>query len=475
MASAHPKRGLGFRPVSGGLALALALLLAALFWSGCAHYEPKALDVDQTAAALEHRSLADAGLQAFLELNGNTNGWPREAWDLDALTLAAFYFSPELEVARTQWGAAKAGESTAGQRPNPTVGISPQYNSTMGVPSPWVAAFNFDVPIETAGKRQLRIAQAERLSEAARLRLGVVAWGIRSKVRSALLDLEEARQRIEVLSQLVAARQKALAAWESKYALGAATANDLAPARLALARAQTELAAAQAAIGEARGRLSAAIAVPLDGLPPAAALRADFATDSALNSREARRRALTSRHDLLAALADYAACEAALKLEIARQYPDLHLNPGYEYDQGDNKWALGLSLELPLLNRNEGPIAEATAKRREAGARVMALQATIIAEVDRAAVAQQAAALKLNALAPLRAEQEKELQRLNAQLEAGAAETIEVLQAAADFAALELSAQEARAQQRRAWSALEDAIQRPLNQTPIEITPALRP
>jgi outer membrane protein TolC len=35
---------------------------------------------------------------------------------------------------------------------------------------------------------------------------------------------------------------------------------------------------------------------------------------------------------VLAALADYAASEAALRLEIAKQYPDIHLNPGYQLD-----------------------------------------------------------------------------------------------------------------------------------------------
>ena len=40
-----------------------------------------------------------------------------------------------------------------------------------------------------------------------------------------------------------------------------------------------------------------------------------------------------------------------LYAEIARQYPDLRVGPGYEYDQGLNKWAVvGVSIELPVLN-----------------------------------------------------------------------------------------------------------------------------
>jgi outer membrane protein TolC len=53
-------------------------------------------------------------------------------------------------------------------------------------------------------------------------------------------------------------------------------------------------------------------------------------------------------------LQDYTASQAALQAEIAKQYPDLRLGPGYDWDQGDHKWLLlGISLTLPILNRNE--------------------------------------------------------------------------------------------------------------------------
>ena len=77
----------------------------------------------------------------------------------------------------------------------------------------------------------------------------------------------------------------------------------------------------------------------------------------------------------MGALADFAASQATLRLEIAKQYPDVRLSPGYQYDQGDNKWSLGLSVDLPVLNRNQGPIAEAKARRSEAAARFNAVQA----------------------------------------------------------------------------------------------------
>ena len=67
-----------------------------------------------------------------------------------------------------------------------------------------------------------------------------------------------------------------------------------------------------------------------------------------LTSAEARSATLRSRTDILGALAEYAASQSALQLEIAKQYPDLHLGPGYAWNAGsagDNEWSLGLTLE----------------------------------------------------------------------------------------------------------------------------------
>ena len=85
------------------------------------------------------------------------------------LTLAAFYYQPSLDVARAVLAEAQAGVVTAGARPNPTLGFTPQYVFNPGSEPPWVAALNLDWPIETAGKRGARIAQAKHLSESARL------------------------------------------------------------------------------------------------------------------------------------------------------------------------------------------------------------------------------------------------------------------------------------------------------------------
>ena len=60
--------------------------------------------------------------------------------------------------------------------------------------------------------------------------------------------------------------------------------------------------------------------------------------------------------------------------------PRLRLDSG---NAGDNQWSLGLSLELPVLDQNQGPIAEAEAKRAKPPQNPE-LQSQVIGEIDSA-------------------------------------------------------------------------------------------
>src|SRR5438105_1112945 len=104
----------------------ILLLCTAFLLSGCVTFHNKPLLPDKTAAAFESRTLTDSGLKTYLETNlrHSLPDWPFHQWDLDELTLAAFYYHPDLDVARAQWAAARGGEKTAAERPNPTLNLS---------------------------------------------------------------------------------------------------------------------------------------------------------------------------------------------------------------------------------------------------------------------------------------------------------------------------------------------------------------
>ena len=221
-------------------------------------------------------------------------------------------------------------------------------------------------------------------------------------------------------------------------------------------------------------RVAAAVGVPAAALQGAAISFEAFDRTpslSALPPADARREALLQRPDVLAALADYAASQSALQLEIARQYPDVSLGPGFSWDQGALKWSLGLALVLPLMNRNEGPIAEAEARREEAATTFRSVQASVIADVDRALAGYVHAVRMSDTADALLRDRQKNERAAAAAFNAGEADRLAWISARLETAAAELARVDALSQAQQAMGLLEDALRRPLGEETLAVTP----
>ncbi len=447
---------------SKGLAGLVAIVLCL---NGCVQFHPWPLSPEKTAAQLEARSLTNIALKAFFETNGYRASWPPKSWNFGTLTLAAFYYNPSLEVARADWKAATAGMETAAERPNPTATATGIYEPASGATSPWIPGIVFDLPLETAGKRRLRMEQAGHSAESARFSVATAAWQVRSSVRASLLDFVSARKREDLVRNQLQSREEATRRMESQLQAGAISSADLNVARLALVRARADLADAQRMSAEARARLAEAIGVPgraLDDLD----IEFEFGATSvdAMITSQARDLALRGRADILSALADYAASQSALQLEIAKQYPDIHLAPGYSWNAGstgEHDWQIGATVELPLLNRHKGPIAEASARRDASAARFLALQAKVIGDIDTATASFRASLANASAFDALVGTQSSQQRSIEEQFKAGALDRLDVLNGELELNAAALARLDAQVKLEQAVGALEDAVQHP--------------
>jgi outer membrane protein TolC len=440
-------------------------LASILVFAGCATFHPQPVSPEKTADAFAARSLTDENLRAFLETNHVTGEWPRDSWNLKALTLVAFYYQPALAEARAQWAAVEATKITAGQRPNPTVGFTPTYDST--TPPPWILGVTWDIPIETAGKRGKRIAEAEHRSEAARWDFVGAAWQTRSHVRAALLNLYSARETESLLARQEAAQSNVVRLLEGQFAVDAVSSYEVTQARVTLGTTRLARQDATGQSAQTRVQLAGALGLPLRALDGVKFLfdgLDQFPQD--LTVPEVRRDAILNRADVRGALADYAASQSALQLEIAKQYPDLHLGPGYELDQTDNKWSLGVSLDLPVLNHNQGPVAEAKANRATAAAHFLTVQTTAIAEIDSALAGYNAALQKSATAKKLLEDLQKQLDSVHAQAQAGEVEPLTVANAEAEYATGAQNQLGALVKAQAALGQLEDAVQSPLTLAP---------
>ncbi len=451
--------------------LYLLVIVMVTVATGCTTFHARPIFPLQTASAFEARTLDNPGLKAFLEENLHRKivPWPPASWDFERLTLAALYYHPDLDVARVKWEIARAGKITAGGRPNPNLGLISQYNTTettvTGV-SPWILGLNLDIPIETAGKRGYRIARAEQLSEAARLDIATVAWRVRTRLRENLLNLYAADQELPVLEKKEAIEEENVGLLEERLAVGEASQPDVTQAHIALDQTHLSLLELQKQAAEARVRLAESLGMSVAALD-SLHLSFDVLERSlpGIPSQDIRRQALLNRTAIRSSLAEYAASQSALQLEIAKQYPDIHLGPGYTWDQGNNKWSLGFSIELPILNQNQGPIAEAEARRKEAAARFTALQAGVIGEIDRTLAGYRVALQQWKTAEALLSDRKDQLQTLETLFEIGETDRLALFSARLELISAELAGLNTRIKVQQSLGLLEDAVQRPLNET----------
>jgi outer membrane protein TolC len=445
-------------------ALGIATVLAL---TGCARqaYAPRPIDVEAAAAAYEARRTDDPGLRDYMVAHGRpATDWPLREWGLEDLTLVAFYYRPELEVARAQARAARAQLEAASQRSPLTVSPRIEHHSEDGAQdSPWSLGFEVGIPLAGQSRRAALVERAEYEAQAAELRAGAAAWAVRSQVRARMLDTYAARQRASSLEAQLEQQRSAQGLLERRLAAGYASVTDVDVARLRAAHSEADLAVARTAMQQAAGALAESLGMPLAATRDLPLSFAAFeALPDAPDPVEVQRAALTNRIDLRVGLLDFAVADAAVKLEIARQYPAFTLRPGYLWDQGDNVWSLALDLVLPAGLTHGPAIRVAEAAREAAAQQVLARQQAVIGEAAaRAATYGQAkqGAAAAQAASRTQVARSSQLQR---QFDVGQTDRLELTLARSEALLVEQRRLEALVDAQRHLGALEDAIQAPL-------------
>ena len=443
------------------------LFLALATVSSCATYAAKPIDPERTAEDFEARGLNSDELTRWLRDEAHVeSAVPHTAWTLTELSFVAFYWHPDVLVARMHAETVTAGITTAAQRPNPTLGLDTEYASNAGVGvEPWILGFKLDFPIETGDKRELRSEVARIGARIAENEAYATAWRVRIGVRRALAEVVLADAALDLARSERELRDERERILEQRYAAGEISRPDLTAARIEATQAAIASQTAEARTREMRGALAEAL-----GAPAAALDGATFAWPSLdvlpepPPAQSARREALHQRLDVAHALLEYDLSEKTLQLEIEKQYPDVQLGPGYAWDQGQNKYSIGVSVPLSLMNQNEGPIAAAEAGRRETEARFLAIQARAIGQIDAALRDYHERRSVLDGTTRLAQAVRAQLVAAQARFDAGDADRFGVIETRAQVAAIERQRFEALREAQFALGALEEVLQRPLGE-----------
>lgn len=453
-------------PVSKLIAIIAVIACLPAYITGCSFqkYVPKPINTATNAAKFERQDPASEQFQQYLINHGySSEHLPLQQWGLDELTYCALFFHPSLETARTQWRAAEATEMVAAEKPLPTAnGRLAHSDDADPTKKPFAFGLSIDVPIETANKRDLRIENARHLSQIAKLEIAHTAWKLRNNIAQSLTEYSLNQQQIRLLTEENIRRQEIVSIYQKRVNLGAASKVELSNANLQLQSNTSELNSKQQNKLVLLSKLASNLGLPLSKVESMQLVVDENRQSANIPASEIQATALLNRLDIRIALERYAAAETKLKLEIAKQYPDLIISPGYAFEFGDNVWSLGLSGLLTLLNKNKVHIAEATQLREVEAAQFEALQAKVISEAYVANAEVIQARLTLANQQKINEQQQSNTQRMLHKFAAGEIDRLELAFAKLESIATEKNIALANFQLQTSLDQLEDTLQKPL-------------
>lgn len=452
-------------PVASTKVALLSLLCLSITACGFQEYIAKPIDTAALTQKIASRRADNDQFHQFLLNNGYTSGQlPIQQWKLDDLIYCALFFNPSLDIARAQWRSAEAAKLTAAEMRLPTIGgqYSKSNNASEEI-SPHAYGLSIEIPIETANKRNIRIESAQHLAEAAKLRIAQAAWQLRNEVIKTFTEYQANRQQITLMSKEQAYRKDIVAIYQKRIDLGESSNIELSRAKLQLQTLNTELESKQRNHLVLLARLANNLGLSLSQVEQMQL--ADTTDTKALanpSAADLQTRALLNRLDIRIALERYAVAEAKLKLEIAKQYPDIVISPGYAYEFGDKIWSLGLSSLMTILTKNKLAIAEATQLREVEAKQFEALQANVISEVNVANARLTQSAQLLDNKKNLYQQQQANTRRMDNRLRAGESDRLELTYAKLEEVIAEQQIALASLQLATSANDLENAIQAPL-------------
>jgi outer membrane protein, heavy metal efflux system len=458
--------------------LVAAAPLAAL--AACASTPaPAPLDPSGMAAAFGARRLEQ--LAPALPLP--SAGWDRAQW-----LSAALQLNPQLAEARSRVTATVAAERTAAQHANPTMNLFAEYVGAAAHSATWLYGLSLDFLLRRPGDRTRAMHYAALETALANSDLTESIWSVRAALRQALLDVASSRDEAALLEALIGGRQTLLASDRARAEAGAIARTQILADELELSRAQQRLRHAQARDADALSRLAAAVGVPvaaLQAIPVRWDGWADIGALAPAQAQELRGAALIGRPEIVRALREYDLAEIGLQNEVARRWPEVHLTPGYAW--GGNgaredplngftqETALGLNLELPLFNQHQGPIGEALARRDAAGRHLIAVQAQLFEQIDRAELAWPRARGAWDDAAAVLAIADRQHAAEQRSFAAGAGDRASLVSAQVAATEAQLLLLAAAYDAESALGALEDAYRRPLQGSESELPLATQP
>ncbi|HBS28413.1 MAG TPA: hypothetical protein DEB06_02945 [Phycisphaerales bacterium] len=402
----------------------VVVLLGALVGApiGCRSYEARPLDLRASRDEWLSRSPGDRTVRDLAASLAAQEGVPPGEFDADdGLSLAegevvALVFNPDLRLARLQARVTRAEADHAGLWADPVFGVDMERIVSGAGGEPWVvgAALGFTLPV--SGRLESEKARAGAAAHSALVRIVALEWATRAALRTLWIDWSAAGLRAEATAGFVERLREMAELADRQERAGSITRVEARLLAVALAAGEAELIAARGRESERRLQILALL-----GLAPDVSfvmLPAVVVAPRVRDAAELRAQMEVNSPELNAVRSEYAVAEESLRTEVRKQFPDITIGPGYAADQGDDRVLLGISLPVPLWNRNRQGVAVAEAEREVARAKFSStyehLAARLAAALKRYETGRDQRAAIEGAVVPMADEQLAEVSRIAA-------------------------------------------------------------
>ena len=320
------------------------------------------------------------------------------------LVRRALTANTELAVVRLEVERARGRLRQSGLRPNPSVEFEQTTGRLTGSEGERETSIGFTLPLEVSGQRRARVDLARAEFEAAEADVADRERRLAAEVRAAYAEVLAAIRELEITDNLTDLDQQTARVVEVRVTEG-----DSAPIELNLLRSEVDRLKARRALVEGRLQSSLLRLKSLAGIAPADPLRlAENLEDQTLpepSSVEAAVDvALRTRPDLKLARLIEEVAQAGLRLARAQGRPEVTAFSRYTKSSAviddtpvgvlrdkDRLLTFGVSVSIPLFNRNQGAKAEAEAAITQARKRREFAEAVVRSEVATAFARYEAA------------------------------------------------------------------------------------
>jgi outer membrane protein, heavy metal efflux system len=277
--------------------------------------------------------------------------------------------------------AAVGRETQARLYPNPALSID---GESLGADAGdgGETAFLIEQEFVTAGKLKKAKAVAETDRFSAEAFLLATEFDVATRVTSAFIAVLAADQRLASERELLTLADELLASANAQVDAGAATEPDRLRAEVVREQTAIDLHTAESDAAAARRNLAAALGI--DGTLDVE-LEGDLLTLPEVPSRiETVARVLDSNTRIEQARLAIERAKRVHILSRAQAIPSLVASIGPRYSDPNNEttFDVGLGMEIPIFDRNQGDIAAAMAERLAAGASLGALRLELIESVS---------------------------------------------------------------------------------------------